>query len=114
MIFAHRRGRDAEAQKARKIRCIGTPKTTTGSTTSIETIQKHVVFHNTKQRKTTYFSPQMNSNETNQNLRKQKNTLVQRDFKPDENNVMKSSPDELSFITSTFINDGLNSVPAVI
>ena len=37
-----------------------------------------------------------------------------KDFKPDENNVMKSSPDELSFITSTFINDGLNSVPALI
>ena len=44
MIFAHRRGRDAGARKACKIPCFGTPNTTTGRTTSIETTQKHVVF----------------------------------------------------------------------
>ena len=63
MIFAHRRGRDAEAQKARKIRCFGTPKTTNGRPTSIETTQKHVVFTTRDNEKRRVFWPQMAPNE---------------------------------------------------
>ena len=63
LVFAHRRGRDAEAQKARKIRGFGTPKTTNGRPTSIETIQKHVVFTTRDNEKRRGFWPQMVPNE---------------------------------------------------
>ena len=52
-FFAHRRGRQAEARKARKTRAFEAPKTTTGRTTSLETMEKHCVFvmrNNEKQR----------------------------------------------------------------
>ena len=52
-LFAHRRGRQAEARKARKTRAFEAPKTTTGRTTSLEAMEKHCVFvmrNNEKQR----------------------------------------------------------------
>ena len=62
-IFAHRRGRDAEVQKASEILCFGTPKTTNGRPTSIETTQKHVDFTTRDNEKRRVFWPQMVPNE---------------------------------------------------
>ena len=63
MLFVHRRGRDAEAQKARKIQRFGTPKTTNARPTSIGTTQKHVVFTTRDNKKQRVLWPQMVLNE---------------------------------------------------